>query len=74
MAGILYYSQSCNLLRIWHFLVLWVGKVELSIILCFDDGGLSGDTVNIPNDVADIVEKHSLVPFRAKVRGSCSSI
>lgn len=51
----------------------WAGKVELSIILCPADGDVSSDTLKIPNDVAAIVEKHSLVPFVAEVRGvSCA--
>jgi len=43
--------------------------VELSIILCPADGDVSNGTLNIPNDVADIVGKHSLVPFLAEVKG-----
>jgi hypothetical protein len=31
------------------------------------------DTLNIPNDVADVVERHSLVPFLAQVGELCWS-
>lgn len=41
--------------------------MQLSIILCPADGDVSSDTFNIPTDVADIVDKHSLVPFLSEV-------
>ncbi|KAG0587242.1 hypothetical protein KC19_2G150900 [Ceratodon purpureus] len=43
------------------------GKEELRIILCLADGDVTSDTLSIPNDVADIVEKHALVPFVTQV-------
>ncbi|KAG0575336.1 hypothetical protein KC19_VG338000 [Ceratodon purpureus] len=43
------------------------GKEELRIILCLADGDVTSDTLDIPNDVADIVEKHALVPSVAQV-------
>lgn len=43
------------------------GKEELRIILCLADGDVTSGTLNIPNDVTDIVERHSLVPFLAQV-------
>jgi hypothetical protein len=55
------------------FLVLWIGKEELRIILCLADGDVTSDTLNIPNDVVDIVERHSLVPFLGQVGELCWS-
>jgi hypothetical protein len=69
----MYVCSTLNPLRHGHFLVLWIGKEELRIILCLADGDVTSDTLNIPNDVADIVERHSLVPFLAQVRELCWS-